>query len=104
MPAPKKPQDHQAKAEARGEDIVVVHDGVTYQIDLDNADNLELLEFIEDEHYIKAIRGYLGADQWAKFKDAHRDDKGRVSAATFEDFINVVMGAIGGNSGASPTS
>lgn len=100
----KQPQDRQAKAEAVGRDIVVEHDGVTYQIDRGNVDNLELLEFIEDEKYIKAIRGYLGPDQWDKFKDAHRDDKGRVSAATFEDFINVVMAAIGGNSEASPTS
>ena len=73
------------------------HDGQHYTIDRDNADNLELMEFVEDEQYIKAIRGYVGLDQWKKFKDAHRDEHGRVTTATFESFLTDVMAAIGGN-------
>jgi hypothetical protein len=98
MPAPKKPTDRQAKAEARSQFIELDHDGEHYVIDRENADNLELMEFVEDGQYIKAIRGYLGLDQWAKFKDSHRDDKGRVTTDDFEAFLNAVMEAIGGNS------
>ena len=110
MVAPKKPQDHNAKAEVKGQDIRVEHGGVEYVIDRENAHNLEIMEFIEDEHYIKAIRGYLGADQWAKFKDANRDAKGRVDDRGFEPFLNAVMAGMGGgdeespNSSASPSS
>ena len=97
----KKPTDRQPKAEARGDVITVEHKGATYEIDRDNADNLELMEFIEDEQYIKATRGYLGADQWAKWKDANRDEKGRVRSADFESFLNTVMSAIGGQGNSS---
>src|SRR5690242_11778531 len=97
MSAPKKPSDRQAKAEAKSQFIELDHDGEHYVIDRDNADNLELMEFVEDGQYIKAIRGYLGLDQWAKFKDSHRDDKGRVTTDEFESFLNAVMAAIGGN-------
>ena len=100
----KKPTDRQAKAEAKAQFIEVEHDGVKYVIDRANADNLELMEFVEDELYIKAIRGYLGVDQWAKFKDAHRDDQGRVASDTFESFLNAVMVAIGGGTEESPNS
>lgn len=100
MPAPasaKKPTDRlPAKAEAKDEPIIVEFDGETYTIDRDNADNLELFEFIEDEKYMSAIRGFVGPEQWAKYKDAHRDEKGRVPAATFQDFLQIVMDAIGG--------
>jgi len=97
MAAPRKPQDHQAKAEARAQFIEFDHDGEHYTIDRENADNLELMEFVEDGQYIKAIRGYVGLDQWAKFKDTHRDDKGRVTSDDFEEFLNKAMAAIGGN-------
>ena len=100
----KKPTDRQAKAEALGQFIEFDHDGQHYAIDRDNDNNLELKEFTEDGDYIKAIRGYLGADQWAKFKDANRDEKGRVDAEAFEPFLNAVMAAIGGGSQESPNS
>lgn len=99
---PKQPQDHlPAKAEAKSGPVHVPFDGVDYQIDRENINNLELFEFIEDEQYIKAIRGFLGLDQWAKFKDSQRDDQDRVSAAKFEDFLNAVMEAVGGKSASS---
>lgn len=101
----KKPADHKAaKAEALGEPVVFEYEGTRYEIDRENADNLELMEFGEDGKYISAIRGYIGADQWSKWKDAHRDEKGRVKADLFEPFLDAVMEAIGGNSEASSTS
>jgi len=92
----KKPTDRQPKAEAKADFLEVTHNDAVYRIDRDNADNLELMEFVEDGKYIIAIRGYLGEDQWAKWKDANRDDKGRVRSADFEPFLQAVMDAIGG--------
>ena len=104
MVAPRKPQDHAAKAEAKGQDIHIDHAGVHYVIDRENAHNLEVMEFIEDEQYIKAIRGYLGVDQWVKFKDANRDQQGRVDDRAFEPFLNAVMAGMGGGTEESPNS
>lgn len=106
-PAKRKiPQDRQVKAEARGGDVEFDYDDDHYIIDRANADNIELMEFAEDEKYLTAIRGYLGADQWDQWKEAHRDDKGRVASIHFEPFMQAVMDAIGGsgNSSASPSS
>lgn len=106
----KQPTDRQAKTEAKAGPIRFAYDGVSYEVDRENADNLELLEYVEEEKYILAIRGYLGKDQWAKWKDSHRDEAGRVKQEHFEPFLNAVMQAIGGgsdeapNSEASPTS
>lgn len=107
MPVPKnakQPQDRAIKAEAKGQHVEFDYEGVAYSIDRDNADNLEILEFVEDAQYIKAIRGYLGVEQWAKWKDANRDDKGRVSAGHFEPFVQACMDALGGGSGESSPS
>lgn len=107
MPAPKnvkQPTDRAAKAEATVQFVEFDHDGDHYVIDRENADNLELMEFVEDGQYIKAIRGYVGLDQWAKFKDAHRDDAGRVTTDSFESFLQAAMDAIGGGSGNSSGS
>lgn len=93
-----------AKAEAAGQPITFIYQDVRYDIDRENANDLELTEFAEDGKYLSAIRGYLGRDQWSKWKDANRDDKGRVDATHFEPFLNAVMEAIGGNSSASSDS
>jgi hypothetical protein len=104
----KQPQDHKPKvsetrAEVEGAPLVVEHDGATYEIDRANANNLELMEFAEDGLYLKAIRGYIGLDQWAAFKDKYRDEQGRVDADAFEPFLDAVMRALG-NSPASSGS
>lgn len=104
MPAPRKPQDHLVKAEAQQADIVFDYAGEHYTIKRANADNLELMEFVEDEKYFSAIRGYLGPDQWAKWKDSVRLEDGRVPTEPFEPFMNALMVAIGGGSAESPNS
>lgn len=90
------PQDEPIKADAQGRNVTFDYEGTKYTIDRDNADNLELLEFVEEEKYVLAIRGYLGPDQWRKWKDTHRDAQRRVSSSHFEPFLNAVMAAIGG--------
>lgn len=111
MPAPRQPEDHKAKAsksaakaDAEGASIEVDFLGEHYVIDRNQADNLELMEFVEDEQYIKATRGYLGREQWERWKDSVRTEDGRVPSAPFEEFLNLIMEAIGGNSEGSATS
>lgn len=95
-------QDSPAKAEAKGKDISVPFEGVTYVITRENADDVEIYERVEDGNYITAVRGFLGAEQWEKFKDAHRVD-GRVSMTAFNAFLDAAMDAVG-NRNASPDS
>lgn len=91
----KKPQDRTAKADVRKEDTVLEYGGETYTIPADTMDNIEIIEFIEDEEYIHAIRAIIGREQWSKFKDAHRDERGRVSTEDFQAFIEYVFGSLG---------
>lgn len=102
MPAPRKPQDHlAARAEAKATPRVITfeHDGLTYTVTSEAAEDVELFEAIEDEKYMSAVRGFLGREQWAAFKDAHRTPAGRVPMPAMESLLNALMGAIGqGNS------
>lgn len=87
------------KVEADPKPVEFTFDGVDYTVDPEAANDLELLEALEDGKYITAIRSYLGADQWAQFKDSQRNDAGRVSADKTEAFLNALMEAVGqGNS------
>lgn len=70
-------------------------DGETYAIDNDALDDVELLEFIEEEKYILVVRGYLGAEQWQQFKDSHRNAKGRVPSEPVQRLMTAVMEATG---------
>lgn len=92
----KKPQDH-LKAEAGQEvaDVTFEHDGVEYTVPRANMNNLELFEFVEDEQYIKATRGFVGREQWAAFKDKYRTDDGNVPLECLEGFLEALMGAVG---------
>lgn len=91
-----KPQDH-LKAEAGQEvqDVTFEHDGTTYVIPRANMNNLELFEFVEDQHYIKATRGFIGREQWAEFKDKYRTDDGNVPMESLEGFLEAMMEAVG---------
>lgn len=115
MPAaPKKPQDHKAKspirAENAGSDIVIDFEGTTYTITRELIDNLEIFELVEDGKAITATRAFLGPEQWQTLKGqlSRYDDDGRKvgppQLSRLNDFLNVLMGAIGGNSSASAAS
>ena len=104
MPAPpktaKKPADHAAKAEAKGEDITFNLDGVTYVMERDVVDDVEILELIGDmsDNPIlmpKVVRTMLGARQWAAFKAGHRNEKGRVPSDELRRLFEVIDDAAG---------
>jgi len=101
----KRPQDHQAKAEAKGRDITVIYDDHTYVITRENADDVELFEEIERDHVLAAMRGFIGDEQWTFWKDTHRGPNGKVSMTVeFDSFMNAILDAIGGGSVKSPNS
>lgn len=92
----KQPQDHKtAKSEAKGKDTTVIYGEREYIIPSDALDNVEILEWIEDEKYIKAIRAILGKDQWNVFKEDVRDPKGHVPVSEFEPFITEIFTRLG---------
>ena len=101
-----QPQDHKPKSTlkvATLDRIEVQFKGETYLITRDRMDNLEIFELVEDEKAISAVREFLGPEQWGRYKESNRVD-GRVSLTDFNDFLNQIMAAIGGNSSASAGS
>lgn len=84
-----------AKTEAMAEDVTVNFNGQDYTVLASAMDNIEILEFIEDEQYFRAIRATLGVDSWKRFKDSNRDEQGRVTAEVFQEFVEAVFGALG---------
>ena len=84
-----------AKAEATDSGVTFEYGKETYVIDSAAFTDVELIEAVEDEKYMKAIRGYLGAAQWARFKDSVRTSDGRVPMEEFEPFLKVLMEALG---------
>lgn len=74
--------------------ITFEYDGETYEIAADATDNLELYEAIEDDKMLTATRGFLGQEQYNKFKDAHRNENGIVSVTSFENFLQALMTAV----------
>lgn len=86
------------KQEVERKDATFEFGGRTYTVDADAIDNLELFEFIEEEKYLSAAKGFLGKEQWDAFKDDHRNEKGRVPMEPVEGFLEALMGAVGGNS------
>jgi hypothetical protein len=106
-PAAKKAAARARKTEAAEdpEPISFEHNGVRYVIAPDALDDLELMENLEDEKYFAAVRGFVGAEQWATFKATNRNEDGRVPASAAEPFLDKLLEVIGkGNSSASSTS
>lgn len=101
--AAKTPQDHKVKDDAKSKDATIDYRGAKYTVTADAIDNLELFEDVEDGRYMSALKGFLGAKQWADFKDSIRNAEGRVPMSDAEDFISLVMEAVG-NLGASQKS
>lgn len=97
----KKPDDHKAaKAEAKGEDIAFDLDGVTYTMERDVVDDVEILELIGDMTtnpilMPKVVRTMLGPVQWAAYKDAHRNAKGRIPSDELRRLFEAIDDAAG---------
>ena len=69
--------------------------GVTYHINREDVDDLELFELIEDNKSITACRQILGPERWKQFKESARGENGRVTMDTMNQFLNELMVGIG---------
>jgi hypothetical protein len=61
-----------AKAEATKKKHTFVHDGENYSIATTKEWGIDVIEAIEDEKIVSAIRAILGDKQWATFKNKPR--------------------------------
>lgn len=100
--APQPRKTNTVKAAAL-DSLTVEFNGQTYDITRSRMDNLEIFELVEDNKAISASREFLGPEQWSRFKEKNRVD-GRVSMTTFNEFLDSIMKAVGGNSSASAGS
>ena len=96
----KKPQDHAAKAEAKSEDLTVTYNGIDYTIDRAIVDDVEFFELIgemEEKPFLltRVVKMLLGEKQYGEFKDANRDDAGRVSIDHLAKFFEAADGVAG---------
>jgi len=94
----KRPQDHQpAKAEAVDptEPVSFTYNEVDYVIDPAFRDDVELLEDLENGHYLKVCRRIVGERQWDRWKDQARGENGRISVAAAEAFLGVLFEELG---------
>lgn len=102
VPANAKLPSDRLKAEAaasEGEshainDVTFEYEGHTYVIDGGFVDDLEILEHLEDEENIKALRKILGVKQWNAWKDRNRDDKGRVPSGPVLPFLKKLFAEV----------
>ena len=93
----KKPQDHQtAKSEALKKEVTIEFNDTTYIVPPDAMNNIEIMEYVEEEAYIKAVKAIIGVTQWQTFKDSNRNDEGHVTGEVFQEFIQELFGALGG--------
>lgn len=94
-PAQAAKKEAQAKPEEAN--ISFEYEGETYEIDRAAFTDLELIEAVEDEHFVQATRGYLGKEQWSKFKNTIRGEDGRVPVEKLEPFLQKLMDVLAGN-------
>ena len=104
----KQPQDRLLKADATEESVGIDFKGQSYAIDADVFTDVEVLELLADmqENNLllpRAVRTILGDEQWAAFKAANRNEKGRVPVDLLGELFEVMDAAVG-NSVASPGS
>lgn len=74
------------------QDTTFEHNGQAYTVPAEAFDDIEVLEFLEDEAFIKAARQLLGPEQWAQWKDANREG-GRVSSSKAEEMLTSLFAA-----------
>lgn len=92
----KIPDDHRsAKDEVNGaDDTVVTWNGVDYVVKAEDMDDAELLEYFTDENFVGAVRILVGADGWAKYKNAERNESGKVTASGTAEFLGHVLAEV----------
>lgn len=98
VPSNAKMPTDRLKAEAAEEEVPgdteFEHDGHIYIIDGGFVDDIEILEHLEDENNILALRKILGLEQWKQYKDRTRDEKGRVPSEPTMEFLKKLFAEV----------
>lgn len=95
----KVPQDRKlAQVEVEGATappIEFTFDGITYLIESDFLDDLEVLEDVEMDRNIAVVSRLLGPRQWLEWKEKNRGKDGRIRASEAEPFLLALFEAVG---------
>jgi hypothetical protein len=106
MPTDRQPRKNEANPD-EAKDVPVAFGDHEYVIPAAAFDDIEIVEQLEDENHILAVRQILGKDQWNRWKANERNpETGRVPATRAKEFLEVLFESLGalGNSHASPSS
>lgn len=108
----KKPSDRKKKAktsgqaEAQGVAVEFSHRGVDYIIERAVIEDVELLELATEldenaspQELIPFIKRLLGPAQWQRFKDASRDEHGRVPQSALGELFDAASESAGKSAG-----
>lgn len=99
-----KPQDHKPKSPPARKDgpTTVEVLGVSFELDINNADDYEVLEWMADAQQgdptamALILRRLVGTDVHRKLKDAARDpETGRVSVEKMGDVLEAIFSELG---------
>src|SRR5690606_32156097 len=94
----KAPQDRRPKkADVDDSKRVVQVRDLELTIDLSAMDDFEVIEALQDNNFVPALRALLDAEQIAKVKDALRED-GRVTLSAMAEFVGELFQEINPNS------
>lgn len=100
-PIEPEPETDAAKAEAKGAALVIEHEGVTFTMDREVLDDVELIErigdFTDGQYSLlpSIMRAMLGREQWEAFKIAHRGEDGRIPTDAMDQLFNALNAALG---------
>lgn len=106
LPSDRQPRKNEAKPD-EAQAVPFTFGDHDYVIPPEAFDDIEVVEQLEDENYVLALRQILGKAQWNRYKANERNEQtGRVSADRSKEFLEVLFRELGalGNSPASPTS
>jgi hypothetical protein len=88
MPArPRKTTSSSAgrKTEALLSGVDIIFGGHTYAVPPYRGWSIDVLTAVDEQKYVRALEGILGADQWAEFRGRH------ATIGELEDFLSLVM-------------
>lgn len=85
----KKPQDHKLK---KTDAIEFEFEGEKYTFTRAALeDDFEILEYLQEEKHLVAVKKILGDTQWSRFKESIRDDDGRIPVEKATEFIELMF-------------
>lgn len=72
------------------DEYTVDYAGETYIITRDDMDDLDLMLAFSSGNIIGAVMQLLGAEDWKRFEDSVRTDKGKVPMTKTKEFLDLI--------------